>query len=345
MIELSIKNLTVSYANAENSRNGSQDPKRVKIFEDFHLNVSEKELVVILGPSGCGKSTLLTAISGLKKPDKGDIWFGDTCFFSDRKKINLPAELRNIGFVFQSYALWPHMTVFQNIAFPLQSRNFSRAEIFEKVPDMLELVHMKGCENRYPDSLSGGEKQRIALARSLVYQPSLLLLDEPLANLDANLKESLVREVKEIQRRLGVMAVYVTHDQNEAFEIADRIVIMNQGRIMQQGSPQEIYKNSHNKFVADFVGKNNILEVQDQAVPEFLKTMKAHKTITIRPEDIVLCPNGPYKGIIKSMQFKGGQIEYTLQIGGVQLMTYTPNDVIYSIGEKVAFNIKRIHSL
>ena len=207
MNDLMIDDLCVSY-------------NTTPVLHHFDLHINDGELAVILGPSGCGKSTLLTAVSGLMKPSDGRIAFGDTCFFSQKDRVNLPAERRNIGFVFQSYALWPHMDVAENIAFPLKARRYAKRQIQQSIAEMLDAVHMRGYEHRYPSELSGGEKQRIALTRSLVYHPSMLLLDEPLANLDAHLKTSLIREIKDIQRRLGITMIYVTHDQSEAFEIA-----------------------------------------------------------------------------------------------------------------------------
>jgi ABC-type Fe3+/spermidine/putrescine transport system ATPase subunit len=214
---------------------------------------------------------------------------------------------------------------------------------------MLETVHMRGYGQRYPGSLSGGEKQRIALARSLVYQPSLLLLDEPLANLDANLKESLIREIKDIQRKLGITAIYVTHDQSEAFEIADRIVIMNEGKIMQQGTPQEIYNHSQNLFVADFIGKNNIFTNAKGALPGFLARhchCKARKAVAVRPEDIELSENGAHQGVIEKAIFKGDRIEYVILCsGGAHLTTFVPGNEIYAVGESVRFEVKRCQIL
>ena len=339
MNELQIKNLSVSYRNTENAASNKSC-----ILEDFSLTVRSKELVVVLGPSGCGKSTLLTAISGLKEPDKGQISFGETCFFNQQDQINIPAEQRNIGFVFQSYALWPHMTIAQNIAFPLQIRKANKKQIQSRVAEMLKIVHMSGYEDRYPGSLSGGEKQRIALARSLVYQPSLLLLDEPLANLDAHLKVSLIREIKDIQRSLGVTAIYVTHDQNEAFEIADRIVIMNEGKIMQQGSPWEVYHQSANLFVADFIGKNNIFETSCKAFPRFLGKCGAKRAVTIRPEDIEVNGCGSHRGVIEQISFKGDRVEYAIASGGVTFLAYSSNNELYSVGDDVYFEINRCHT-
>lgn len=331
MNDLVIKDIRVSY--------GSK-----LVLSDFCLRINGGELVVILGPSGCGKSTLLSVISGLKKPDSGRILFGNSCLFSKHDLINIPAEERNIGFVFQSYALWPHMNVAQNIAFPLRVRKYSSDRIRHSVSEILDIVHMRGYEQKYPNQLSGGEKQRIALARSLVYHPSLLLLDEPLANLDANLKTSLIHEIKDIQQKLGITMLYVTHDQNEAFEIADRIVIINEGKIMQQGNPRDIYSHCENLFVADFIGKNNILSTCSQKKVCFSKDVKlchSDYAITIRPENIEIIPSGIYQGTVKEILYKGDHTEYIIKSNGTDLLASTNNDAKLEKGWDIAFNIKK----
>ncbi len=340
---LILRNVAVSYGKFDDAANGS-DAKRVTILDDFSLTVDEGELVVVLGPSGCGKSTLLGAISGLKRPDAGKILFGEDCFFDAEKKIDQPAEARKIGFVFQQYALWPHMTVAENIGFPLKVRKMRKAAIAERVDAMLAIVDMQGFEDRYPDSLSGGEKQRIALARSLVYEPRLLLLDEPLANLDANLKMTLIREIKRIQQRLGITTIYVTHDQNEAFEIADRIVVMNEGQILQEGSPEAVYFESGDAFVANFIGKNLVFDGARDERPDFLAAMGHEGKILIRPENVLLKEDGGYAGVIVSALFKGERIEYGIDSAGARLVAYGPNDAKLEVGSEVRFEIKRFHA-
>lgn len=328
MNDLTTENLCVSYSTGF-------------VLDDFGMKIHSGELAVILGPSGCGKSTLLSAISGLINPTDGRIAFGDTCFYSKNKHINLPAERRNIGFVFQSYALWPHMSVAQNIAFPLKARRFSASQIQQSVSEILDTVHMRGYAQRFPGELSGGEKQRIALARSLVYHPSMLLLDEPLANLDAHLKTSLIREIKDIQRRLCITMIYVTHDQNEAFEIADRIIVMNDGRIMQQGTPWEIYHQSQNLFVAGFIGKNNIFHACGQNCPKFLKQCRAKQAVAIRPEDIEIRSEGAYQGVIKEILYKGDRTECIIESGGVDILACSPGNEELLSGHTISFDIKR----
>ncbi len=221
--------------------------------KDFNLQINHAEFVSFLGPSGCGKTTTLRMIAGLEENSHGQILF-DQDVVSDplQKKFLLP-EKRNVGMVFQSYAVWPHMNVFDNIAYPLKLKKMSSQEIKKDVMAILDLVELAGLENRKSHELSGGQQQRIALARGLVMKPRILLLDEPLSNLDAKLREKMRKDIREIQQRLNLTMVYVTHDQKEAFQMSDKVVVMNQGHIVQVGSPQEILNNPVNEFVADFV--------------------------------------------------------------------------------------------
>ncbi len=226
---------------------------KVKAIDNLNLEVQDGELVTLLGPSGCGKTTTLRTISGFLAPDSGDI------YINDRRITDIPPERRGIGLVFQNYALWPHMTVFQNLAFGLQMRKIPKDEIKKRVKQQLETVRLEEYENRYPRELSGGQQQRVALARALVLEPDILLLDEPLSNLDALLREKMRFEIARIHRESGVTTVYVTHDQTEAMVISDRIIILNKGRIMQQGKPEDIYENPSNKFVAGFMGNTSFI--------------------------------------------------------------------------------------
>ena len=226
---------------------------KVKAIDNLNLEVQDGELVTLLGPSGCGKTTTLRTISGFLAPDSGDI------YINDRRITDIPPERRGIGLVFQNYALWPHMTIFQNLAFGLQMRKIPKDEIKKRVKQQLETVRLEEYENRYPRELSGGQQQRVALARALVLEPDILLLDEPLSNLDALLREKMRFEIARIHRESGVTTVYVTHDQTEAMVISDRIIILNKGRIMQQGKPEDIYENPSNKFVAGFMGNTSFI--------------------------------------------------------------------------------------
>ena len=221
------------------------------------LEIRDEEFVTLLGPSGCGKTTLLRLIAGFMAPDEGAIRVGDATLSTPARVV--PPEQRGMGMVFQSYAVWPHKTVFQNVAFGLEVRKVPLAEIQERVAGVLDLVNLAGLERRYPSELSGGQQQRVALARSLVVEPSILLLDEPLSNLDAKLRERMRWELKELQRRTNITFVYVTHDQAEAMALSDRIAVMHQGQLMQIGAPREVYTHPANRVVADFMGLVNLI--------------------------------------------------------------------------------------
>lgn len=234
----------------------------VNAVDGVSLHVADGEFVTLLGPSGCGKSTTLGAIAGLELPTGGRIRVGTTTYFDGTSGVFLPPEARNCGLVFQSYALWPHMTVYENVVFPLTLRKVSAADRRRRVRETLALVEMEPFEDRYPHQLSGGQQQRVALARTLVYQPAILLLDEPLSNLDAKLRDRARIWLAEFRTRLGLTTIYVTHDQVEALALSDRIVVMNKGRIAQVGTPQEVYERPADPFVADFIGTTNFLSAR-----------------------------------------------------------------------------------
>lgn len=221
--------------------------------EDFNLTIQDGEFVSFLGPSGCGKTTTLRMIAGLEKNTHGKIFLGNDLVSDPENKFFLPPEKRHIGMVFQSYAVWPHMNVFDNVAYPLKIQKKSKQEIEERVLKMLEVVEMKGLEKRMPNQLSGGQQQRVALARGLVMEPKVLLLDEPLSNLDAKLREKMRKDIRDIQQKLKLTVVYVTHDQVEANTMSDRIVIMKSGKILQVGTPAEVKSKPANDFVREFI--------------------------------------------------------------------------------------------
>ncbi len=272
------------------------------------LEIKHGEFFTLLGPSGCGKTTFLRTIAGLELADEGSI------YFDDQDITDMPAHLRGTGMVFQNYALWPHMNVFDNIAYGLKIRKVPKEEIRRRVKEVLKLVKLEGMENRTPHQLSGGQQQRVALARALVINPRVLLFDEPLSNLDAKLRIEMRAELRRLQRELGITAIYVTHDQEEAMSISDRIAVMNKGRIMQVGTPKEIYKNPRNEFVARFIGQGTFipgevvssgeeLEVRLES-GKVVKAVPSHpdvrlevgdKTlIMIRPESFTLEPGKRY---------------------------------------------------
>ncbi|MFC7739074.1 ABC transporter ATP-binding protein [Roseomonas sp. GCM10028921] len=231
----------------------------VRAVDNVSLHVADGEFVTLLGPSGCGKSTTLAAIAGLDRPDEGRIVVGGKTYFDGARGTYLPPEARSCGLVFQSYALWPHMTVYDNVAFPLTLRKVSATDRKRRVTEVLTLVEMESYADRYPHMLSGGQQQRVALARTLVYQPAILLLDEPLSNLDAKLRDRARTWLAEFRTRLGLTTIYVTHDQIEALSLSDRIVVMSRGHIAQIGPPQQIYERPADPFVADFIGTTNFL--------------------------------------------------------------------------------------
>src|SRR5438132_1297838 len=252
---------------------------RVRAVDDVSFDVEEGELLVLLGPSGCGKTTTLRMIAGLEEPDAGDVWLGSRLVSSAARNVFVPTEKRNVGMVFQSYAIWPHMTVFDNVAYPLRVRRTPRAVISDKVDRTLDLLGLRGMESRPATQLSGGQQQRVALARAIVFEPRILLLDEPLSNLDAKLRVHMRLELKHLQQQTGLTSVFVTHDQAESMALADRIIVMNGGRIEQVGAPADIYERPRSRFVSEFVGSMNVLHAEVVEVgPEAAGTLP----ITVR---------------------------------------------------------------
>ncbi len=250
---------------------------QVTAVKELSLEIEDMEFVTLLGPSGCGKTTTLRCLAGLEEPGQGEIYFGSRCVFSSTKGIMVPPGARGIGMVFQNYALWPHMTVFHNVAFGLVEKGLRREEIRREVATILELVGMKGCENRYPSELSGGQQQRVALARVLVTRPQIVFFDEPLSNLDAKLRMTLRAELKRLHAEIKATAVYVTHDQLEALTLSTRIAVMKDGVVQQYGSPQEVYHFPTNLFVAEFMGNpttNLLHSVVEEAGPPPLLNLK-----------------------------------------------------------------------
>jgi iron(III) transport system ATP-binding protein len=230
------------------------------VIRDVSLDIAPGEIVALLGPSGCGKTTTLRCMAGLETPDTGKIVIGDRVVFDSASRTVLPAEDRNVGMIFQSYAIWPHMTIFENVAFGLRVKKLPGSEITTRVTDALAAVNLADKASRFPATLSGGEQQRVALARSMVTQPSVLLMDEPLSNLDLKLRERMRLELREVLKRLGVTAVYVTHDQADAMVLADRLVIMNAGEVVESGEPRAVYDRPRTLFASEFLGTANIVD-------------------------------------------------------------------------------------
>jgi iron(III) transport system ATP-binding protein len=310
----------------------------VTAVNDISLNIEKGELVTLLGPSGCGKTTTLRMIAGFEFPTSGKI-------ILDGKDINpLPPHKREMSMVFQSYAIFPHLNVYENIAYGLNVQRISKAVIKEKVNRVLELVHLEGYGHRAPIQLSGGQQQRVALARALVMEPKVLLMDEPLSNLDAKLREEMRGEIRRIQKELDITSVYVTHDQIEAMTLSDRIVVMNGGVIEQIGTPTEIYRFPNSKFVANFIGRANFIPAVVQERQDHTLRVKAldtlieltnnrwdfkkseEVTLVIRPEMIrVSKTEGRFKGKVRRMVYLGNVIEYDVDIQG-QLITGLETD-------------------
>lgn len=312
---------------------------KTKAVKGVTLEVKDKELITLLGPSGCGKTTLLRIIAGLIQPDEGAVYFGD------REVTYLPPYKRNIGFVFQRVTLFPHMNVYKNVAFGLKMRKYPKEEIDRRVKEVLKIVHMDGYENRMPNQLSGGQAQRVEIARVLATDPDVLLFDEPLSNLDAKLRDELKYEIRRIQKETGKTAIYVTHDQAEAFAISDRIYVMNDGQIEQIGTPTELYLNPKSPFVADFIGTTNffkgkIMELTESNIKVKLDngsiislpleaTSKDYKVndevlVSTRPEDISvvepsqdeLLPIEGIEGIVERVTFMGYATRLTVDVEG-----------------------------
>jgi iron(III) transport system ATP-binding protein len=311
------------------------------------FEVPKGKLLTLLGPSGCGKTTTLNMIAGFEIPDGGDVYVGDRLISSAGQDVLLPPHQRNLGMVFQSYGLWPHLTVHDNVAFGLQMRKVSKSEIAGAVERALEMVRLGGLGERYPSQLSGGQQQRVAFARALAYEPDVLLLDEPLSNLDAALREEMRLELKELQTATGITTIFVTHDQIEAMVMSDVIIVMNHGKIEQMGRPRDIYQQPSNQFVAGFVGISNFLEgtVAGSANDDGLTPIRigndtlfckstghakdASVLLSIRPEDLVATiatPTEPAANIlkceVKKSVYMGGVLEIWLQANGQQIRVH-----------------------
>ena len=305
------------------------------VLDNISLDIYDNEFLTLLGPSGCGKTTTLRLIGGFESADEGDI------IFMGENINNVPPHKRNVNTVFQRYALFPHLNVFENVAFPLREKKVPKAEIEQKVRDMLSLVALTGFEHRSVTSLSGGQQQRVAIARALVSQPKVLLLDEPLAALDLKLRKDMQQELKKIQKATGITFVFVTHDQEEALSMSDTVVVMSEGRIQQSGTPIDIYNEPENAFVADFIGESNILDgvmLEDRKVAfsghvfdcvdaGFGK--KEPVDVVVRPEDvdIVAEEKGMLKGVVTSVTFLGVHYEIIVDINGFKWMIQTTDFV------------------
>jgi iron(III) transport system ATP-binding protein len=366
---LTVEKLTKVFARSERNGGGIREAS---------FGLKSGAFFTLLGPSGCGKTTTLRCIAGLEQPDEGQICLGDAVMFDARRRIQVPMHERGIGMVFQSYAIWPHMTVFENVAFPLKAmrgKSLARGEIKQRVEDSLRRVNLAGYGQRPATLLSGGEQQRVAFARAIVAEPKLLLLDEPLSNLDAALREEMRAELLRLQRTLGITTVYVTHDQTEALTLSDQIAVVDRGRILQIGSPTEIYLRPRSEFVARFVGSTNILYGKPCAPPAYAPAANgaasivhvdvglgaplgctaladirsgAEAAVSVRPEaiDIELsdaaahakpAPNvNALDGAIVATTFMGASLRYDVRVADRIIFAIAPPRYAFAVGDKVA---------
>ncbi|MBI4526130.1 MAG: ABC transporter ATP-binding protein [Deltaproteobacteria bacterium] len=354
---LTVRNLRKAFAT---------DKGLVQAVDGVSFEIQRGEFYTLLGPSGCGKTTTLQCIAGLETPDDGEIALAGDLVYSRPKRLLVPAHRRNIGMVFQSYAIWPHMNVFQNVAFPLQygRRRLPKQRIDERVRKALNMVQLGEYGNRPAPFLSGGQQQRVALARAIVDEPKVLLLDEPLSNLDAKLREEMRVELRDLVTRLNITTLYVTHDQIEALSMSDRIAVMRDGNIVQESTPREIYLTPKDKFVADFLGKSNFLEARISEYTPGSKLGTAETefgplqcTVTfdakpgdrvllaVRPAGIQVGPNGAagdrntFRGQLESISFVGDFLECQVQVGSVRLRIILDPYREFRVGQTIALSI------
>lgn len=341
----------------------TKEYKDVKAVKDLSMVIDEGSLVCLLGPSGCGKSTTLAMIAGLEKPTSGQI------YFNGEKVKDLDSEYRDIGMVFQDYALYPHMTVMDNIAFPLKMMKLKKSDRVKRVNEVARILKLEELLNRKPSKLSGGQQQRVAIARAIVKKPKILLLDEPLSNLDARLRLELRDEIRNLQRKLQITTIFVTHDQEEALSISDKILLLKDGVLQQYSTPKDMYMAPNNKFVAGFLGnppmnflKGNydygkifmaVGEELEEIFSENITVSEEFKrenvnsstcTLGIRPEDLIPCnENEGIEGEITSVQTLGKEVYIRFQVKGINLSSCTSWDNNYDIGDKIYFKARGIH--
>ena len=332
---INLENICVSY------------DKKTNILENLNLKIKEGELVSLLGPSGCGKTTTLRVVAGFIEPTSGKFMLGDEDY------TNIPVHNRNFGLVFQSYALFPHLTVYENVAFGLKMKKVPKDEIDKKVNEMLEVVDMSNLAKRYPKELSGGQRQRVAIARALVIEPKLLLLDEPLSNLDAKLRLKMRVEIRKLQQKLGITTLFVTHDQEECFSISDKVAVLNKGVIEQFDTPENIYSNPSTEFVARFVGFENFIDLTKQSNDTYtsesglkfiVKTNKEKYKVkaTIRPDNIKIVDKdlgNTIEGVVEIRTFLGKEYQYDVKTELGNLIVNSESDFIYEKGETIKLHL------
>lgn len=337
MSSITVKNLTKNFG-------------EFVAIKNVNFIANEGELVTLLGPSGSGKSTILRIIAGLESPDTGQIFFGENNI------TQVPSRKRNIGFVFQHYALFKHMTVEKNIAFGLEIKKRKKCEIQNRVKELIYLVNLNGYENQYPHQLSGGQRQRVALARALAPEPAILLLDEPFGALDAKVRENLAVWLKNLHHKINLTSIFVTHDQNEAIKIADKIVAINRGQVEQIGTSKEIYENPESKFVASFIGKTNVISgtvngnyffienLPKNHPIKLLKTVEDGPTVLlVRPEDIIISkklkPDVPLSGYITEIKYCGGVFEINISLQDLKIKSTKEKNFLLNSGVKIGDDV------
>ena len=358
-MEINIKNLSKYYYSGG---------KIIKALDNVNLSIPANRIFTLLGPSGCGKTTLLRCIVGLEAPDTGEIKIGDDVVLSTDRKIFVPTEKRGLGMVFQTYAIWPHMNVFNNVAYPLQTRKMPKDVIRSKVEKTLRFVQLEGFEDRPATKLSGGQQQRVALARALVAEPKVILFDEPLSNLDAKLREETRKDLRVFLTELQITAIYVTHDRIEALSLSDIVAVMNKGQIVETGEPRKIYLNANHRFVADFIGRTNLIEatvtaqeesvtIVDCAIGSLACRKRADMnpgdkvTLCLRPEFIRLkrgdanAEQNVFNGKIQSLVFIGEAFEGEIAIHESQLFIKTEPDSDIEVGDTANFTVSPDHCL
>lgn len=342
--------------------------KRIRALDEVDLTIPANQIFTLLGPSGCGKTTLLRCIVGLETPDAGEIAIGSEIVWSRAKNIYLPPEQRGLGMVFQTYAIWPHMNVFDNVAYPLQNRKVSQEEIRSRVAKVLEFVQLEGFEKRPATDLSGGQQQRVALARALVAEPKVILFDEPLSNLDAKLREATRKELRRFLTELKITAVYVTHDRVEALTLSDQIAVMRAGRIIEIGDPKKIYFNPDHRFVADFIGRANLIPGRVRALDEAHAVIAsavgeivacnrqqlavgAETMVCVRPEFIKIVATGAaparnaFRAKVESLVFVGEAYEGEIRIGKTLLTMTVEPTVRITEGDEIVVSFHPDHCL
>jgi len=336
----------------------------VNAVDGVSFSIMTGEIFTLLGPSGCGKTTALRLAAGLEEPETGEIWINGVAVAAPERGVFLPPERRRLGMVFQSYAIWPHLTVFENVAFPLRVRRETNDVIRQRVSHTLESVGLGGLSERASTELSGGQQQRVALARALVYEPALLLLDEPLSNLDAMLREQMRFELRALQRKLNLTILYVTHDQTEAMTLSDRIAVVNRGRFEQMGKPEEVYEKPSTSFVGDFLGRTIVIEgtlkktaggpwveLADGALVALassqLESVRdgAAVRLSARPEDIEILPaaelgRNQIGAIVEQVDYLGDRFEYHVRAAGTLLVLSAPKKERYGPGAKIRLGLE-----